>query len=124
MVIIAASIPSLRPLLLHVKKQVSSRGDSYPMNTYGANRSRPTKGYMPYGEGRDGTMKSSNNKTSTVTNVSGVMSSKLQTGSESEENILPIQKTGDSGITKRTDVVVRYDEMNKKDLERGEVYQK
>jgi hypothetical protein len=79
---------------------------------------------MPYGDGRDGTLKNSSNKRSTVTNVSGVVSSKLQTGSESEENILPIQKTGDSGITKRTDVVVRYDEMNKKDLERGEAYQK
>jgi hypothetical protein len=117
-VIIAASIPSLRPLLLHVKKQVSSKGDSYAMNTYGAKRSRGTKGYMPYGEGPDGTLKSSNNKMSTVTNVSGMVSSKLA-GSESEENILPIQKTGDSGITKRTDVVVRYDEMNRKDLERG-----
>jgi hypothetical protein len=32
---------------------------------------------------------------------------------------LPIQKTGDNGITKRMDVVVRYDELDKKDLERG-----
>jgi hypothetical protein len=87
------------------------------MNTYGAKRSRGTKGYMPYGEGNDGTLKSSN-KTSTITNVSGIMSSKLA-GSESEENILPIQKTGENRITKRTDVVVRYDEMNRNDLERG-----
>jgi hypothetical protein len=72
---------------------------------------------MPYGEGNDGTLKSSN-KTSTITNVSGIMSSKLA-GSESEENILPIQKTGENRITKRTDVVVRYDEMNRNDLERG-----
>ena len=103
---------------MHVKKQVSSRGDSYAMNTYGAKRSRGTKGYMPYGEGHDGTSKSTNNKNSTITNISvRGLESKLA-GSESEENILPIQKTGD-GITKRTDVVVRYDELDKRDLERG-----
>ena len=72
---------------------------------------------MPYGEGRDGTLKSTNNRTTTDVSGSGILASKL-TGSESEENILPIQKTGD-GITKRTDIVMRYDEQDKKDLERG-----
>ncbi|PMD47082.1 hypothetical protein L207DRAFT_606140 [Hyaloscypha variabilis F] len=75
-VIIAASIPSLRPLLLHVKKQVSSRGDSYAMNTYGAKRA--TKGYVPYGEGRDGTLKSTNNRT--TTNVTGSVITELRRG--------------------------------------------
>jgi hypothetical protein len=86
------------------------------MNTYGAKRA--TKGYVPYGEGRDGTLKSTNNRTTTNVTSSVALSSKLA-GSESEENILPIQKTGDNGITKRMDVVLRYDELDKKDLERG-----
>ena len=72
---------------------------------------------MPYGEGRDGTLKSTNNRTTTDVSGNGILASKL-TGSESEENILPIQKNGE-GITKRTDIVMRYDEQDKKDLERG-----
>jgi hypothetical protein len=73
---------------------------------------------MPYGEGHDGTLKSSNNRTTVNITGSVAPSSKLA-GSESEENILPIQKMGDNGITKRTDVTVRYDDQHKKDLEMG-----
>lgn len=75
---------------------------------------------MPYGEGKDGTLKSYTNRTDVK--VSGTVSeatTKLP-DSESEEYILPIQQTGTRGITKRTDVSVRYDEMNATDLERGE----
>jgi hypothetical protein len=120
-VIIAASIPSLRPLLLHVKKQVSSSGNSYAMNTYGAGtRTRGTKGYVPYGEGKDGTLKSYNNRTDIGVSGTGSEATTKLPDSESEEYILPIQQTGARGITKRTDVSVRYDEMDAKDLERGE----
>jgi hypothetical protein len=72
---------------------------------------------MPYGEGRDGTLKSTSNRTTTDVSGNGILASKL-TGSESEENILPIQKTGD-GIIKRTDIVMSYGEQDKNDLERG-----
>jgi len=118
-VIIAASVPSLRPLLLHVKKQGSSAANSYALNTYGANRSNGTKGYVPYSEGRDGTLKSYNKTDIGVTGTVSQTTTKLP-DSESEEYILPIQPTGGRGITKRTDVSVSYTEMGRKDLERGE----
>jgi len=93
------------------------------MNTYGAGtHSRGIKGYAPYGEGKDGTLKSYNDRTDMGMGISGTMleaTTKLP-DSESEEYILPIQQNGTGGITKRTDFSVRYDEMNASGLERGE----
>lgn len=107
-VIIAASIPSLRPLLLHVKKTVASQGSPYHMNTYG-NRSRGTKGYMPHPD--EHTLQSSQNRTAVTTSQSR---SKFPESS-SEEHILPIQ----NGITKTTEVKVKDNEVDPKDLERN-----
>ncbi len=120
-VIIAASVPSLRPLLLHFKKQKSSTASSsYAMNTYGTKSNRSHgKCYVPYGEGRDGTLKSFSNKTDVEGGAVGKQMVKLP-DSESEEYILPIMKTEGRGITKRTEISVSYIETGGNDLESGE----
>jgi hypothetical protein len=117
-VIIAASIPALRPLLLHVKKQVSSVGNSYSMNHYGNNNNR-TKGYMHHGEGHDGTLKSYNRAAVAAGTRSLEPNTTKLPDSESEEHILPIQSPNGAGITKTTDVTVRYHEMDTSELERN-----
>ncbi len=85
------------------------------MNTY---RSRATKGYVPYGEGKDGTLKSYNNSTVVGTVESVYETPKKLPDSESEEYILPIQST-QGRITKTTNVSVMYSETGKQDLEIG-----
>lgn len=118
-VIIASSVPSLRPLLTYVKKQVTTQGNSYAMNSYGKQNSRGTKGYMPYGEGADGTLKSYNNSTFVGNgSVMETTTTKLP-DSESEEYILPIQNSSGNGITKTTNVSVMYTKNDRRDVERG-----
>lgn len=118
-VIIASSVPSLRPLLTYVKKQVTTQGNSYAMNSYGNKGSRGTKGYMPYGEGTDGTLKSYNNSTFAGNGGSASATTAKLPDSESEEYILPIQDSNGSGITKTTNVSVMYTNTGKRDIESG-----
>jgi len=101
---------------MHVKKQSTTGGsNTYVMNTH---RSKAMKGYVPYGEGNDGTLKSFNQSTVVGTVQSAYEMPKKLPDSESEEYILPIQ-IPKGRITKTTNVSVMYSETGKQDLEIG-----
>lgn len=107
-VIIAASIPALRPLAMHVQKVSSNASNTYPLkdNYRAVSGVCATKGYLPYGQGRDGP--TTDFESNTVVNGGDDKHKMTEIGeSGSEDYALPIQGT-QSGIMKTTNVSVKY----------------
>ncbi|KAL9108716.1 MAG: hypothetical protein Q9227_006512 [Pyrenula ochraceoflavens] len=102
--IIAASVPTIRPLFLSWRK-TTNNSSSYQMNAYGRKQ-----GYVHYGNERSAAYgKRSNNDT--IDKYTANISVKASDAdASSEENILPMQNyTKD--ITKTTRVDVRYEDV-------------
>ncbi|KAL5326353.1 hypothetical protein ACEPPN_004037 [Leptodophora sp. 'Broadleaf-Isolate-01'] len=120
-VIIAASVPSIRPLLLYLKKSNSQTG-SCALRTYpGQTTRRSPNGYVSHHNEHVINIPHSGLKSYTQNTAVGlaVGGNKNMADNESEEHILGFQNDSTAGITKTTTVRVTYNEEDGQDLVTG-----